>query len=144
MKITKTRNVKTPERGTPMSAGLDFFIPSDYQTIHLSPGMAVLIPSGIKANVPVGKALIAHEKSGICTKLGLIVGAKVVDEDYQGEIHLHLLNVGNQVVELKPDMKIVQFLLIDVDYCDIEVVDEKVLFSETTQRGEGGFGSTGQ
>lgn len=136
--------VKTPERGTPLSAGIDFFVPSEYQPMFLSPGECILIPSGIKVNVPPGKALVAFNKSGIASKLNLHVGACVVDEDYQGEVHINLVNNGLYAVEIKPDMKIVQFLLLDVGYDIPELVEEADLFSSFSSRGTGGFGSTGQ
>lgn len=144
MKISKIRNVKTPERGTPLSAGLDFFVPNDFPGEHfLLPGDAVNIPSGIKVKVPHGFALVFMNKSGVAVKKGLQVGACVVDEDYQGEVHLHVRNTSTDVQSIKPGEKLVQALLIPVDYCDVEVVNVDELYEEGTQRGEGGFGSTG-
>ena len=72
----------------------------------------------------------------------VILGAKIVDEDYQGEIHIHLVNVGDEYVTIKPGTKIAQFILVPVDYDDISVVPRNQLFSEESERGEGGFGST--
>lgn len=141
MKISKIRKVKTPTRGTEQSAGLDFYIPDDFDLKRLAPGMSVCIPSGIKANVPAGYALIAFNKSGVALKKGLQVGACVVDEDYQGEIHLHLM--ATKSTELKPGEKIVQFVLLPVNYSTVSVVPEEDLFVEQTERGAGGFGSTG-
>lgn len=144
MKITKIRDVKTPTRGTPQSAGLDFYIPTDYEQKNpLWPGQSVCIPSGIKANVPEGHALIAFNKSGVALKKSLDVGACVVDEDYQGEIHLHLTNVGKEKVFLSAGDKIVQFVLLPVFYDGVEVVELDDLYSNETTRGSGGFGSTG-
>ena len=145
MKIAKIRNVKTPRRGTDGSAGIDFFVPDDYPTnlLKIEPGDRFFIPSGIKANVPEGYALIAFNKSGVALKKGLMVGACVVDSDYQGEIHLHLVNTSDQPVKIEPGEKLTQFLLIPVDHCLVEVVNEGDLFEEETTRGSGGFGSTG-
>ena len=84
-------------------------------------------------------------KSGIATKYQLQVGACVVDEDYQGEIHLHVMNVGKEVVILKPGMKLVQGLVMPVFYDGVEVLEsEDELFPQSTERGQGGFGSTGE
>ena len=146
MKFSKVREVKVPTRGTSLSAGIDFFVPSDYNDGHprgILPNQSVLIPSGIKVNVPSGYALIAFNKSGIATKKNLQVGACVVDEDYQGEIHIHLTNVGSEIVSIQKDDKIVQFILIPVLYAGVTEVQESELFTETTERGSGGFGSTG-
>ena len=145
MKITKTRNVKTPIRGTEGSAGIDFFVPNDYPSnlCTVDPGERFFIPSGIKANVPNGYALIAFNKSGVALKKGLMVGASVVDSDYQGEIHLHLVNTSSRSVTIEPGEKLTQFLLIPVDHSQVWVVPENELFEEETTRGAGGFGSTG-
>ena len=145
MKISKIRNVKTPTRGTVGSAGIDFYVPEDYPSslCEIAPGDRYFIPSGIKANVPEGFALIAMNKSGVSMKKGLMVGACVVDSDYQGEIHLHLINASNKPVTIEPADKLTQFLLVPVDHCPVELVDIDDLFTEETTRGSGGFGSTG-
>ena len=160
MKVAKVRDVKTPERGTEKSAGIDFFVPNDFSIIVLGPGRDLLIPSGIKAAVPEGFMLMAAEKAGVVTSKNaaifagrtpkptaydsiVILGAKIVDEDYQGEIHIHLINVGDAPVIIKPGTKIAQFILVPVSYDNVEVVPEDLLFSEVSDRGDGGFGSTG-
>ncbi len=142
MKISKVRSVKTPVRGTPNSAGIDFFVPDEVK-IYLKPGESCLIPSGIKANVPACHALMAFNKSGIAVKKTLHVGACVVDEDYQGEIHINLTNVGTRGVQIQPGEKIIQFVLLPVFYDAVEEVEISALFEGITERGEGGFGSTG-
>tara|TARA_X000000950_G_C13737478_1_gene586989 strand:+ start:483 stop:950 length:468 start_codon:yes stop_codon:yes gene_type:complete len=145
LNVTKMRDVKTPTRGTAGSAGIDFYVPNDYPA-HLCsvpPGGRYFIPSGIRANVPKGFALVAFNKSGVALKKQLIVGAAVVDSDYQGEIHLHLINSSNNTVEIQPGEKITQFLLLPVNHCDISVIDQDKLFDTETTRGQGGFGSTG-
>lgn len=159
MKIAKVRDVRTPERGTAKSAGIDFFVPNDFKAVRLLPQRDLLIPSGIKAEVLKDFMLMAADKSGVATsyqatvKAGrkpkqtafdsvLILGAKIVDEDYQGEIHIHIINVGNTVVTIEPGMKLAQFILVPVSYDQIEVVPEEELFLSVSERGEGGFGST--
>ncbi len=143
MKIAKTREVKTPTRGTPESAGLDLFVPNDFGEAVISPGNSAFIPSGIKADVPSGHALIAFNKSGVALKKNLAVGACVVDEDYQGEIHIHLYNFGNKDAVVSPGEKLVQMVLVPVFYDSVEVVEPEKLFTSETARGSGGFGSTG-
>ena len=145
LKISKIRNVKTPTRGTDGSAGIDFYVPDTYLSgmPAIPPGGAVFIPSGIKANVPEGFALIAFNKSGVALKKRLMVGACIVDSDYQGEIHLHLVNTSRESVNIEPGEKLVQFLLMPVDHCTIDEVDLDELFKSDTVRGSGGFGSTG-
>lgn len=145
LKLAKVRPVKTPLRGTGGSAGIDFFVPEDYpgNLCTIEPGERYFIPSGIKANVPPGYALIAMNKSGVSLKKNLMVGACVVDSDYQGEIHLHLINAGREEVNISPGDKLVQFLLIPVDHGTVEIVEENELFETESERGSGGFGSTG-
>lgn len=142
LKFSKTRAVKSPNRGTSKSAGIDFFVPSDFTTVWLKPGESTLIPSGIKVEVPTGHALIAFNKSGIATKRGLQVGASVVDEDYQGEVHIHLVNIGKQTSVIEANDKIIQFILIPVLYAD--VVEDNNIHQTESERGAGGFGSTGE
>ena len=141
MKVQKLRDVKTPNRGTTVSAGIDFYVPEDFETTTLAPGESVLIPSGIKVQVPRGYALIAFNKSGVSVKQGLSVGACVVDEDYEGEVHLHMINTSNKEQVIATGQKLIQFVLIPVSYFDVEEVDE--IQSRNTERGSGGFGSTG-
>jgi dUTP pyrophosphatase len=141
MKIQKLRNVKTPNRGTAASAGIDFYVPEDFETVSLKPGESVLIPSGIKVQIPRGYALIAFNKSGVAVKQGLSVGACCVDEDYEGEVHLHMINTSNKDQVIATGQKLVQFVLIPVAYFDVEEVEE--IQSRNTERGAGGFGSTG-
>jgi dUTP pyrophosphatase len=141
MKIQKVREVKTPNRGTPESAGIDFYVPEDFKEKIIGIGDSVLVPSGIKASIPTGHMWLALNKSGVATKLGLQVGAQVVDEDYEGEIHLHVTKITHGNVKIEPGMKLIQLVLVPISYENIELVDE--LQSRNTQRGSGGFGSTG-
>ena len=141
MKVQKLRDVKTPNRGTTVSAGIDFYVPEDFETTTLAPGESVLIPSGIKVQVPRGYALIAFNKSGVSVKQGLSVGACVVDEDYEGEVHLHMINTSSKEQVIATGQKLIQFVLIPVSYFDVEEVYE--IQSRNTERGSGGFGSTG-
>ena len=145
LKVAKVRSVKTPSRGTAGSAGIDFYVPNDYPSslCKVAPGERFFIPSGIKANVADGYALIAMNKSGISLNKSLMVGACVVDSDYQGEIHLHLINAGRESVVIEPGDKLVQFLLLPIDHGSVDLVDEEDLFDNKTDRGAGGFGSTG-
>lgn len=162
LKYYKVFDVKSPSRGTTRSAGIDFYVPEfteefkklfieknptiayDSSQICLYPHERVNIPSGIKAEIPEGYALIAFNKSGIATKLGLDIGASVVDEDYTGMIHISLTNTTNNLIRINYGQKIVQFILIPVNYAGLlEVDSEDILFTRASERGAGGFGSTG-
>lgn len=159
MKILRTRDVKMPQRGTPESAGIDIFIPNNGsfyvkdgndlilidESLTLKPGMSVLIPSGVKANVPEGRALIAFNKSGVAAKKNLVIGACVIDEDYQGEIHIDIKNVGKTDQVISAGDKITQLVCLPVDYVSIEEAksEDECFGGVLTERGAGGFGSTG-
>lgn len=168
MQIAKVRNVKTPVRGTNKSAGIDFFIPKDFSGRMVAPGEDILIPSGITALIPDGYMLMAANKSGICSSTkakkecetemklkgvdttiasSVIIGASIVDEDYSGEIHIHLINVGEDHIWLEADQKIAQFILVPVSYADIceaspEVVRAAINAKQSNR--VGGFNSTSE
>ena len=141
MKIAKIRDVKTPTRGTQGSAGIDFYVPNDYPNSlrRVAPGERFFIPSGVKANVPEGYALIAMNKSGVALKKGLMVGACVVDSDYQGELMISCWNRSVNEYIINPLDRIAQLVFIRVEHPRFEIVDA----FDQTDRGDKGFGSSG-
>ena len=140
MKIQKTKLVKTPLISTKGSAGIDFFVPDNLGKIEIMPHEDVLIPSGIKVQLRENSALLAVSKSGIATKNKLAIGACLIDEDYTGEIHLHVYNFSNKIQTIQAGQKLVQFIYINYIKDDIELVDE--INYESSERNENGFGST--
>lgn len=143
----KTRNTRNPERGTPESAGIDFFVPWDSPTdFYLAPGQDILIPTGIHVKFPATHYLRFENKSGVCTKRKLMLGAGTIDADYQGEVHIHVFNMGQEAVNIFPGMKLIQGVLVRCSLPEpketkFETLEE--FYGETSERGEGGFGSTG-
>ena len=111
-------------------------------SIHLEPNARTLIPSGIKANIPFGWALIFFNKSGISVKKGLMAVGCVIDSGYQGEMHISLVNASNQTVEIKAGEKIIQGILLPVGTVDVDIVNIDDLYQNISSRGDGGFGST--
>ncbi len=111
----------------------------------LLPHERLNIPSGIHCKMESpGVALIANNKSGIASKLGLVFGASVVDYEYQGEIHINIINTSNKTVRVYEGMKIIQFIETPILTSSIEEVESlKNLYPEESARGAGGFGSTG-
>tara|TARA_R110002126_G_scaffold1823_1_gene10868 strand:+ start:356 stop:787 length:432 start_codon:yes stop_codon:yes gene_type:complete len=142
MRYSKIREVRSPNRGTSNSAGIDFYIPTGFDQ-KILPGESIMIPSGIKVDIPNGTMLQVCNKSGIASKKGLLVGACIVDSDYQGEMHLNLWNVSNKSVTLASGTKLVQMILVPILLPELEEVLEGDLFVGETERGTGGFGSTG-
>lgn len=161
--FVKDYEVKTPSRGTDGSAGIDFYVPefSDeffdaflnkntlgliYKDIGIGikPQQSVLIPSGIRVYIPKGTVLIAFNKSGVATKRGLVVGACVIDSDYTGVVHLHVINTTDDIQYVNFGEKLVQFLHLpyfESKVVEIDRADYNSLHADT-KRGEGGFGST--
>lgn len=117
------------------------------EKIIVNPGSKILIPSGIKVNLPKYIALDATNKSGIASKRGLIVGAELIDQNYQGELHINLINTDiKHSVIINAGDKIVQFLPLFIPKFTeiVEASNEKELFEGTSStRGENGFGSSG-
>ena len=146
IKICKIKKVKTPIRSG-RNAGYDFFIPNDKkEPYYIEPYGQIKIGLGVKIRIPKNNVFIAFNKSGICTKLGLIVGACVVDENYTGEIHCHMINTTERGVFVKPNQKIIQFVLIKQEYHNIELYKNEDKMYENfnkKERGDNGFGSTG-
>ena len=147
MKILRTRDVKMPNRGSKESAGIDIFIPNEFPATIIPPGGSVKIPAGIKADVPADHMLTLFNKSGIAAKKSLVVGACIIDEDYTGEIHINIINVGSTLQIITGGDKITQMICLPVSYVDIEeATSEEDCFGdkfEASERGSGGFGSTG-
>lgn len=156
MDISKVRKVKTPQRATDGSAGIDFFVPDDFTPFQLFPQTDVIIPSGIKANIPKNHVLLGTNKSSVAStkqaitrvdrestkgqRSSLIVGADTIDSDYQGEIKMHIINVGSWPVTIYPGMQIAQYILVPVSLCGIKEVPESELYENVTERGDRGFG----
>lgn len=144
LKIAKVSKVKTPQRDG-LNAGFDFFVPDNYGTTRLKVGESVKIKTGIKVRIPKGFALVAFNKSGVALNLGLQVGACVIDENYMGEIHLHLFKVSGKPILIEAGQKLVQFILLPVLLAKVEEVKTSELYKDfnNNERGENGFGSTG-
>jgi len=145
IKFAKVRDVKSPEHGTSGSNGIDFFVPNDFEEKQVIFGEDILIPSGIKFNLPEEHCILLLNKSGIARNFGLDVGACLIDSDYQGEVHLHLFHVKDpgMVITIKPGLKLVQGILLYAPTMKLNELNESELYSEKTFRGTGGFGSTG-
>lgn len=162
-----TREVKSPERGHPTDAGLDFFCPkideefkSDFDKILandgvmirdngkivIQPGQNVVIPSGIKIEIPYGHMGLFLNKSGVATKMNVLVGAQVIDTFYSGEVHIDLHNVnGSKVIIIEEGMKLIQMIIVPVVTPEPTYIGEEDLYVNMRPekyREESGFGST--
>ena len=113
--------------------------------MRLKPQGRILIPSGVKTYLEPGTALIAANKSGIASKYGLVFGAQVVDSDYTGEIHISIINTSDEPYLIFTGDKLIQFIHTPVLLSSLDEVtkEEYNKLHENSQRGSGGFGSTG-
>lgn len=116
------------------------------EPLTLAPGERRKIGGGFKMHIKLGQgqlaAAIVAPRSGLGSR-GLVVGNTIglIDADYQGEVGLTLFNSGSEPITINPEDRIMQMFFIPVLRAQFNKVEE---FSETTQRGEGGFGSTGK
>jgi deoxyuridine 5'-triphosphate nucleotidohydrolase len=144
--IAIIRDVTPPNRAHKTDAGLDFYIPNDWnnnKSMTLAHGDSVIIPCGIKMNLEHLNMMKFDNKSGISTKLGLLIGACIIDVPYQGELHINLIKATTGICIISPGDKIAQGIFYDIKYYTPVIVNEKDLFSSKSARGDGGFGSTG-
>lgn len=131
-----------PAYATEGSAGLDLRACLD-EALILEPGHTALIPTGIAIhiNTPDLAAMILP-RSGLGHKHGIVLGNLVglIDSDYQGELLISTWNRGKDIFTIQPSERIAQLIFVPVVQAEFEVVKEFV----STQRGAGGFGSSGK
>jgi dUTP pyrophosphatase len=133
--------IPLPEYSTVGSAGMDLRACLDGDLI-LKPGDTHLIPTGIAIHIEdPGLAAFILPRSGLGHKHGIVLGNLVglIDSDYQGQILVSCWNRGNIEYTVKPGERVAQLVLVPVVQAELLVVDE----FEVTDRGSGGFGSSG-
>ena len=130
-----------PQYATPGSAGVDLRACID-AAVELKPGDTTLIPSGIAIHLDdPGYAAIVLPRSGLGHKHGIVLGNLVglIDSDYQGQIFISCWNRGQTAFTIQPGERIAQLVVVPVAQVEFDVVTEFV----ASQRGAGGFGSSG-
>lgn len=144
MKIIKLKklnpNAKTPTKGSSFSAGFDLYACLEHE-IKIKPNETIKVPTGIALEIPTGFVGLIFARSGLATKKGLAPANKVgvCDSDYRGEYLVALHNHGQLEATIKPNDRIAQLVVVEVQNFDFEEVAEL----SSTQRNENGFGSTG-
>lgn len=137
-KLTDT--AKLPTRGSSSAAGYDLYADIEVKTV-ISPHTTVMIPTGLSMEIPDGYFGAIFARSGLAVKESLrpanCVG--VVDSDYRGEFMIALHNDGDKERIVEPYERIAQMVVIPYLQVDFEETDSL----SDTERGEGGFGSTG-
>ena len=125
-----------PARGSSLAAGLDIYA---IEELTIQPGERVLARTGLAVAIPEGFYGRLAPRSGLATKQGLDTLAGVIDADYRGEIRCLLYNTGSEAIHLPAQSKICQLILEKIITPTAVWADE----ISNTDRGSGGFGSTG-
>ena len=130
-----------PTYGSQFSAGADLYACID-EKLTIASGQTVLVHTGIAMEIPTGYVGLVFARSGLASKKGLAPANKVgvIDSDYRGEIMVALHNHGSESREIESGERIAQIALVPYLTADFNVVDEL----SDTDRGAGGFGSTGR
>lgn len=134
-------NAVLPTYGSAEAAGADLYACLETSVV-IAPGQTAFIPTGLAMELPLGYAGLVHARSGLASKRGLAPANKVgvIDSDYRGEVTVALHNHGNIPQEIKPGERVAQLLIMPVLTPGFEAVEELT----DTDRGAGGFGSTGK
>jgi dUTP pyrophosphatase len=135
------KDIPMPHYGTEGSAGLDLRACLE-ETLVLNPGETKLIPTGMSIYIEdTGLAAMILPRSGLGHKHGIVLGNLVglIDSDYQGELMVSCWNRGDKPFTMEIGERIAQLIIVPVIQAEYKFVEE----FEATDRGEGGFGSTG-
>lgn len=140
IKIKLTRGASVPKYATNGSAAVDLCAMIDFP-ITIAPGERTLIPTGIALSIPAGYVGIVAARSGLACKKGICLsnGIGVIDSDYRGEISVGLFNSSKEGFTVECGERIAQLMIMPVEsalFVPTDSLDE-------TERGNGGFGSTG-
>lgn len=135
-------NAVIPQRATPGSAGLDLVACME-EPVLLPPGGRAMIPTGLAMAIPTAEWVgLVYARSGLAVRHGITLSNSVgvIDSDYRGEIRVGLCNLGQEPYTIQPGERIAQLVITPVLMPPVEEADEL----DNTERGTGGFGSTGK
>ncbi len=135
-----SKNINLPKYETEGSSGMD--LAADItSTINIKPGESSIIPTGISVSIPVNYEIQIRPRSGLAAKnqISVLNTPGTIDADYRGEIKVILINLGNKTFKVEKGLRIAQMVLCPIEKAKIKEVEDL----EKTDRGSGGFGSTG-
>lgn len=141
VRIVNRSSFPTPAYATEKSAGMD--LKADIkEPVTLAPLERAMIPTGLYIALPDGTEAQVRPRSGLATKFGISVlnSPGTIDADYRGEVKVILVNLSNEPFVINPGERIAQMVVAryeKVEWDEVEILDE-------TERGAGGFGSTGR
>lgn len=129
-------DARLPSRGSERAAGLDLCA---VERVTLAPGARAAVRTGLAVAIPVGFYGRVAPRSGLAVRHGIDVLAGVIDSDYRGEILCALVNHGREPFEIEPGARVAQLVVEAIATPEPAWADDL----EETERGAGGFGSTG-
>jgi dUTP pyrophosphatase len=137
MKIMlSNKNAKIPQKAHDTDAGFDLYTPRAFTVLR---GASTIIDTGVHIEIPRGYVGFLKSKSGLNVKYG-ITGEGVIDSGYTGSIVAKLYNNGSNPVRFEEGQKIIQIVFLPIPEVELELTDS----FEETERGDGGFGSSGK
>ena len=139
--IINRSGMALPEYATPLSAGMDLRAAID-TSITLAPLERAMVPTGLYVELPAGYEMQVRPRSGLAAKHGITVlnSPGTIDADYRGEIKVILVNLSNTPFEIHPGERIAQAVVAKHERVEWSEVAEL----SSSERGAGGFGSTGR
>lgn len=140
-RLPHATDLPLPERASPGSAGLDLRA-ALADELRLAPGERALVPTGLVAAIPPGWEGQVRPRSGLALRHGLTLlnTPGTIDSDYRGELQVLVVNLGQEPVTLSRGERIAQLVLAPVAALPVVEVEDL----DDTDRGPGGFGSTGR
>lgn len=141
VKIVNKSRFALPEYQTPLSAGLDIRANLD-EPVTLMPLERAMIPTGLFVELPEGCEMQIRPRSGLAAKHGITVlnSPGTIDADYRGEIKVILVNLSNEPFTIEAGERIAQMIVARYEQIEWQPAEEL----SSTERGAGGFGSTGK
>lgn len=141
VRLPHFQGLPLPAYATNGSAGIDL-IAAISEPMELPAGRRILVPTGLKLAIPPGFEGQVRPRSGLAANHGVTVlnSPGTIDSDYRGEVKVVLINHGQEPMIITRGMRIAQFVLAKVERLEWQPVENL----DGTQRGDGGFGSTGK
>ena len=135
-----SKEVPLPKYETSGSSGMDLAANID-ANINIDPGKTAIIPTGLALSIPKGFEVQIRPRSGLAAKqkISVLNTPGTIDADYRGEIKIILINLGQETFKVEKGLRIAQMVVCPVVQAQLKEVDDL----NETERGKGGFGSTG-
>ena len=130
-------NIVMPKQAHDTDAGFDL---SSTTRVDIPAGCSMLVGTGLRMEIPVGWCGQINPRSGLASKHQVVVGARIIDAAYRGELMINLINNGHETFEVVEGMRVAQILFLPVLTNVVEVTEDDL---SNTVRGNGGFGSSG-